>query len=295
MRITWNRRPLALPRSLRPSRSEIRSSCGSAEAFFDLRRPGSFEQGHEADDAVLRTAARRSRSRRGRTRGTCRRPTPARPSMLAMTRTGMRLQVLDRGVDHVTVAGSSATVFRNRPRVDGSSFLDVLRREHRQQHAPRAPAWNGGSDEIGGAIPSGASPSIGGRWSVMMIAARGEVLGVVFATADTVLVPCGQPRPAVAVGVGHRARAAQVAPDGEGIGRPALVGVIEVGGPVLDRGMAAGHVGASVGAVLSQGTAVNDHREGADGRPSRRPRHASWPRRACRGCWTRARWPSWAR
>src|SRR5690606_7275312 len=39
----------------------------------------------------------------------------------------------------------------------------------------------------------------------------------------------------VAVGVGDRAALAQVVPDGERVGRPGVVGVVEVGGPVGDR------------------------------------------------------------
>ena len=55
-----------------------------------------------------------------------------------------------------------------------------------------------------------------------------------------------QPRPAVPVAVRDGAALAQVLPDRVRVGHPAGVGVIEVGGPVLDRGMAAGHGYSSV-------------------------------------------------
>ena len=124
--------------------------------------------------------------------------------------------------------------------------------------------------------------------------AGGEVLGVVGHLGDQ-LMGHRQPRPAVPVAVRDGAALAQVLPDRVRVGHPAGVGVIEVGGPVLDRGMAAGHGCSSVREMaVSQGTAVSCRLEGAGGRPSRRLRHAS-RRRACRGCWTRARWPSWAK
>ena len=70
--------------------------------------------------------------------------------------------------------------------------------------------------------------------------AGGEMLGVVGHLGDQV-VGHRQPRPAVPVAVRDRAALAQVLPDRVRVGHPGGVGVIEVGSPVLDRGMAAGH------------------------------------------------------
>src|SRR5690606_31734939 len=67
-------------------------------------------------------------------------------------------------------------------RVEGSS-LATLWGENAGSNMRRASAWKGGSDEMGGAIPSGAS-SIGGRWLLTMML-RDVKCSVSFAIALT--------------------------------------------------------------------------------------------------------------
>ena len=92
----------------------------------------------------------------------------------------------------------------------------------------RAGRCSGGSEVIGGAGMRG-----GGRLA-HDDAARGEVLGVVGDGAH-VLVARGEIDAHEAVGVGDRARLAQLVPDREGVVDPARIEMIEIGGPVLDR------------------------------------------------------------
>ena len=65
--------------------------------------------------------------------------------------------------------------------------------------------------------------------------AGGEVPGIVGDLADQV-VGDRQPGPAVAAGARDRAALAQVLPDRVRVGGPRGVGVVEIGGPVLERG-----------------------------------------------------------
>jgi hypothetical protein len=77
---------------------------------------------------------------------------------------------------------------------------------------PRAMAWKGGSEVIGGDSPMGAGRSSGPGRLADHDRAGGEVLGVVGHLRDQ-LVGHREPRPAVPVAVRDRAALAQALPD----------------------------------------------------------------------------------
>ena len=117
------------------------------------------------------------------------------------------------------------------------------------------------------------------------------------------LVGHRQPRPAVPVAVRDGAALEQVLPDRVRIGHPAWIGVIEVGGPVLDRGMAAGHGGSSVGEMADltvrrlaavQKMLPAGHRSGLVARGAATPAAAARPP-ILHGCLAHAVLTAWTR
>ena len=148
------------------------------------------------------------------------------------------LRVLRARVDHV-LAGQAVEQFRTElsdhrlQRVDGAGAKAG-------RISRRAIAWNGGSDVMGGATPIGAGQVQFRRATVTDDdGATREVIGVLGDLRDAG-VRRGEPGAAVAIGVGDRAALTQVLPDRIGVGDPLRIGVIEVGGEVLDE-RAVGH------------------------------------------------------
>ncbi len=118
------------------------------------------------------------------------------------------LGVVGRGVDHGPARQVVDQALGSTPRVDGSSASMACGAKAGSSRR-RAPWWNGGSDEIGGATPRGAGAI--GRPSFTMTF-REVKCSVSYAMATHVVVAGRQPDAAVAVGVGHRAGARAARP-----------------------------------------------------------------------------------
>ena len=230
VRPTWNGSSFS-PSSSDSSRNVMRSSRGLAmwSSMWSCRYSNSAiipsarcssGRAHALEDVVARSRGRRRRPpRAGRA---CWR-SPAR-GCAGRTRSA------------ASTTSLAAAWRRSAPRSRPASTARACRSacgEKTGSSIRRASWWNGGSEEIGGAMPAGAS-STGGAELAHDDAARREVLGVVGDGGD-VLVARRQPHAAVALGVGDRARPAQLVPDRERVGGPGVVGVVEVGGPVGDR------------------------------------------------------------
>ena len=168
----------------------------------------------------------------------CSMSSSGKPSMPRMTLGGMYCAYFVPALTTSSPASPSSS-FEQSSRIIGSSAL-IGAGAKAGRISRRAIAWNGGSDVMGGAPPIGAGQVQFRRATVAHDdGATREVVGVLGDLGDAG-VRRGEPGAAVAIGVGDRAALAEVLPDRIGIGDPLRIGVIEVGGEVLDE-WAVGH------------------------------------------------------